>query len=255
MTTTPDGQTAASHGPRPADPAGFRARPAAAPGDPLATAPAGSGARLAGTAIGGVATRGTAISGVGVDAVDIARFRQLLARRPKTIDRLFTSAELDRAGRRVDPVPTLAARFAAKEATMKALGVGVGGIRWHDVEVGAADSGAPVLVVRGRASTRAEAAGVGRWHVSLTHTDAVAVATVVAETVSPPGAEAVAPAGAEAVAPAGAEATPPGTLRAATGSHPAPGHRGASDDRAARRSGDVGDDQTAGEGGAPCCLW
>lgn len=118
---------------------------------------------------------------VGIDAVDIGRFRHLLARRPRLAGRLFTATELERAARRVDPVPTLAARFAAKEATMKALGVGVGGIDWHDVEVAAATGGAPVLVVSGRASARADEIGMGRWHVSLTHTETLAVASVVAE--------------------------------------------------------------------------
>lgn len=145
--------------------------PATLPGELPSAGPAGAGVPLT----------GTGIHAVGIDAVDIGRFRQLLARRPGVAERLFTSAELARAGRRADRVPTLAARFAAKEATMKALGVGVGGIGWHDVELGATDSGAPVLVVRGRASTRAEAAGVGRWHVSLTHTDTLAMASVVAE--------------------------------------------------------------------------
>lgn len=124
---------------------------------------------------------GGSVHGVGIDAVDIARFRDVLARRPAVADRLFTPAERRRAARGADGVPSLAARFAAKEATMKALGVGIGAVDWHDVEVLAADSGAPVLHVSGRAALRATAAGVGRWHVSLTHTDTVAMATVLAE--------------------------------------------------------------------------
>lgn len=146
--------------------------PGAGPGALPAAIPAGAGAPRV----------GQGVHAVGIDAVDIRRFRRVLARRPGVAERLFTQAELDRAGRRADRVPTLAARFAAKEATMKALGVGVGGIDWHDVELAAAGSGAPVLVVTGRASALADAAGVGRWHVSLTHTDTLALATVVVET-------------------------------------------------------------------------
>jgi len=68
----------------------------------------------------------SAVVGVGIDAVDIDRFRLLLARRPKMADRLFSPAEQELALRRSDPLPTLAARFAAKEAVMKALSTGLG---------------------------------------------------------------------------------------------------------------------------------
>ena len=73
--------------------------------------------------------------GVGMDLVDIQRFREVLARRPVLRERLFTEAELSLAAQREDPIPTLAARFAAKEAVMKALGVGLGAFSFHDVEV------------------------------------------------------------------------------------------------------------------------
>jgi holo-[acyl-carrier protein] synthase len=136
------------------------------------------------------------MTGVGIDAVDIGRFRAVLARRPAVADRLFTSVELRRAGARADAIPSLAARFAAKEAAMKALGVGVGAVDWHDVEVDAAPSGAPSLVVRGRAAARAAAVGVDRFHVSLTHTDTLAMATVLVEAVkSETGLETTAPVG------------------------------------------------------------
>jgi len=121
------------------------------------------------------------VHGVGIDVVDLARFAGALDRHPALAARLFTVAELERAGRRADPVPTLAARFAAKEAVMKALGVGVGAIGWHDVEVGSVPSGAPTLAVSGRAAALAAAAGISRWHLSLTHAQTVAMAAVVAE--------------------------------------------------------------------------
>lgn len=124
--------------------------------------------------------RGTPIIGIGIDAVDVDRFRLLLGRRPGVAERLFTDGERAFGGRHRDPAPRLAARFAAKEAVMKALGVGLGAFAFHDVEVVSAPSGAPSLVLRGAAATLAERQGVVSWRLSLTHTDLVAEAVVVA---------------------------------------------------------------------------
>ncbi|MGH8980763.1 MAG: holo-ACP synthase [Acidimicrobiales bacterium] len=120
----------------------------------------------------------TPIAGVGVDAVDVERFGSVLDRRPSIATRLFTEGERrDGAG----DVQRLAVRFAAKEATMKALGRGIGSVAWHDVEVVRAESGAPSLVLSSSAAILAARRGVSHWHVSLTHTATVAVAMVVAE--------------------------------------------------------------------------
>jgi holo-[acyl-carrier protein] synthase len=119
--------------------------------------------------------------GIGIDAVDIERFRVSLARTPTLRTRLFTEEELDYVAPMVDPVPSLAVRFAAREAVMKSLGVGLGAFGFHDVWVRRADSGVPSLQVHGPAADLAAAAGVTRWHLSLTHTDLVAVAYVMAE--------------------------------------------------------------------------
>ena len=90
--------------------------------------------------------------GIGLDAVDVERFRAALRRHPRLADRVFTPTErADMAGR-ADPVPGLAARFAAKEATMKALGVGIGSVRLAEIGVVRAPSGAPSLVTTGRAA-------------------------------------------------------------------------------------------------------
>jgi len=121
------------------------------------------------------------VRGIGVDAVDVERFRTVIERRPALVERLFTPAERAYAEASRDPGPRLAARFAAKEAAWKALGVGVGAVGFWDVEVVRADGGAPRLAVSGRAASLAARLGVHRWHVSLTHTDTVAVASVVAE--------------------------------------------------------------------------
>ncbi|MGC9962848.1 MAG: holo-ACP synthase [Acidimicrobiales bacterium] len=120
------------------------------------------------------------VVGVGIDAVDIDRFRLLLARRPKMADRLFSPAEQELALRRSDPLPTLAARFAAKEAVMKALSTGLGGVDFADIEVLSNPGGAPRLSVSGRASERAHSLGITSWHVSLSHTHTLATAIVVA---------------------------------------------------------------------------
>ncbi len=119
--------------------------------------------------------------GVGVDVVDIERFRRSLERTPSMRLRLFTASELESLANRADPVPGLAARFAAREAMMKSLGLGLGAFGFHDVWVARALSGAPSLVVEGRALAIAEAAGVVRWHLSLSHSESVAIAQVVAE--------------------------------------------------------------------------
>ena len=122
----------------------------------------------------------TGVIGIGVDAVDVNRFRATLSRTPSMRDRVFTDGELVPLADRNDPVPSLAARFAAREAVMKAMGVGLGAFDFHDVWVDRLDSGRPVLQVSGRADALARELGIGSWHLSLTHTDELAIAYVVA---------------------------------------------------------------------------
>jgi phosphopantetheine--protein transferase-like protein len=121
-----------------------------------------------------------ALIGLGIDSVDIARFAAALARRPALSDRLFTDEERAYAARQSNPVPSLAARFAAKEAVMKALGVGLGAFAWSDVSLSRQGLSAPRLIVRGRAASLASSQGVTGWHISITHTDTVASAVVAA---------------------------------------------------------------------------
>lgn len=118
--------------------------------------------------------------GIGIDAVEIDRFRQALARRPHLARRVFTDAEQAYGARSSDPAPRLAARWAAKEAVMKALGVGLGAFAFCDVEVVSEPSGAPVLVLRGAAADLADRQGVSYWRLSLTHTASLAGAVAVA---------------------------------------------------------------------------
>ena len=133
------------------------------------------------------------IVGVGVDAVDVERFRRILARRPGFAARYFSAAERADAARGADPAESLAARFAAKEAVMKALGTGIGGFALRDVEVrvrrraddagatGKAETGAPSLVLHAAAAAVAARRQATTLHLSLTHTSQVAIAFVVAE--------------------------------------------------------------------------
>lgn len=121
------------------------------------------------------------VVGIGVDAVDIERFRTSLRRTPRLRRRLFTATELDYVAPKVDPVPSLAARFAAREAVMKALGLGLGAFGFHEVWVEVGSSGAPYLAVTGRAAALCDARRVTRWHLSLSHDGPVAIAMVVAD--------------------------------------------------------------------------
>jgi len=120
--------------------------------------------------------------GLGVDLVDVDQLRRALVRTPTLTERLFTTTERTYAESARDPAERYAVRFAAKEAVMKALGVGLGAIDWHDVEVVRnAESGAPSLRITGRAAALADSAGVSGWLVSLTHTSSSAQAVVIAE--------------------------------------------------------------------------
>ena len=94
--------------------------------------------------------------------------------------RLFTDRELEYVAPKEDPVPSLAARFASREAVMKAMGLGLGAFSFHEVWVDRLDSGEPRLYVTGRAAELANERGIATWHLSITHTDLVAIAYVVA---------------------------------------------------------------------------
>lgn len=121
------------------------------------------------------------IIGIGIDLVDIERFRTSLARTPSMRTRLFTQTELDYVAPKIDPVPSLAARFAAREAVMKSLGLGLGAFGFQEVWVERAESGQPSLMITGQARVLADAAGVTSWHLSLTHSATTAGAYVIAE--------------------------------------------------------------------------
>ena len=120
------------------------------------------------------------VVGVGIDLVDIDRIRDVLRRRPRFATERFTAGEQAWCERRHDPAERYAARFAAKEAALKALGVGLGSVRLVDLEVVRAESGAPSLVLHGSAAELATSRGVTGWHLSLTHSRSLAGAVAVA---------------------------------------------------------------------------
>ncbi|TQL03410.1 holo-ACP synthase [Cellulomonas sp. SLBN-39] len=114
------------------------------------------------------------IVGVGIDVVDVARFVATLERAPGLRERLFTPAERDM------PATSLAARFAAKEAIAKALGAPPG-MSWQDATVRRVAGAQPVVEVTGTVRARADALGVDRFHLSISHDAGIASAMVVAE--------------------------------------------------------------------------
>lgn len=125
-----------------------------------------------------------AIVGHGVDLTEVARIERMVADQgQRFLERCFTEGErayADRSAKR--RFEHLAARFAAKEAAMKALGTGwANGVGWTDLEIVNGPEGAPSLRVHGRAADLASERGITVWHVSLTHTGSTAMASVIAE--------------------------------------------------------------------------
>ena len=114
----------------------------------------------------------------GVDIIEIPRVRLVFEKYgQRFLDRVFTAGEIAYCRGRTS---NLAARFAAKEAAMKALGTGVRGVAWKDIEVVRQESGAPSIQLHGRAKNRAEHLGVQEMALSLSHSREYAVASVIA---------------------------------------------------------------------------
>lgn len=123
------------------------------------------------------------IVGSGVDLVEIARLRKIIQNlNGRFVQRVFTEGEQSFCDQRRDPAPHYAARFAAKEALFKALGTGwAQGVTWRDVEVQRQEHQAPVMILHGEALGRSKALGAAHIHLSLTHSEHYAVATVILE--------------------------------------------------------------------------
>lgn len=120
------------------------------------------------------------IFGVGTDIIEISRVNKA-ARREAFLYRVFTEKEISACHERGDFFASLAARFAAKEAVVKALGTGFRGYRWHDIEVVSANNGCPAVFLTGRAREWALSQGIVKIHISMSHNKEYAVAFCVAE--------------------------------------------------------------------------
>lgn len=118
----------------------------------------------------------------GIDMVDIESTRRLLADpTDQLLARCFTMQEQQSAGDGLDRPDRLSGRFAIKEAVMKSLGTGFGeGVGFLDVEIVSLPSGAPTVVLHGKAKARAEAMGIDRWLVTTSHEGNMAIASVIA---------------------------------------------------------------------------
>jgi holo-[acyl-carrier protein] synthase len=121
------------------------------------------------------------IFGIGVDVVDLARFERALARTPMLKNRLFAQSERIKDGREL-PLRSLAGRFAAKEAFIKALGSS-SGVQWHDMAVVSDSEGRPSMALRDSAAAIVATLGITAIHLSMSHDAGVAIAYVVAERV------------------------------------------------------------------------
>jgi holo-[acyl-carrier protein] synthase len=124
------------------------------------------------------------ILGIGIDLADAARIRAAVTEHGESfLDTFLTEAERARCRERRDPYPCYAARFAAKEAFVKALGTGLrDGLSWRDIEVTVDAAGKPSVRVDGEAARAIERAGAGPPHLSLAHEGDTAAAVVVLET-------------------------------------------------------------------------
>ena len=123
------------------------------------------------------------IVSIGIDIIEVRRVREVLLRTPRFAERVFTPAERTYCdGRGAVAAEHYAARFAAKEAALKALQTGwSGGVAWQDVEISAKESGAPLLIFHGRVRELYEKSGATAAHLSMSHTSEHAIAEVVLE--------------------------------------------------------------------------
>jgi holo-[acyl-carrier protein] synthase len=123
------------------------------------------------------------IVAIGIDIIEVKRVREVLLRTPRFVERVFTVAERAYCDSRgVVAAQHYAARFAGKEAALKAFQTGWrGGISWQDVEICARDSGAPYLIFHGEVKRLFEQSGATAAHLSLSHTTEHAIAQVILE--------------------------------------------------------------------------
>lgn len=123
---------------------------------------------------------GKVVIAIGSDIVDIDRVRGVISRQPRFVERTYTESEAAYCLARNDPAERFAVRFAAKEAVLKALGVGLGGAAMVDIEVVRLPSGKPELVLHGSAAELARSQSISDWLISMSHSDNLAQVFVAA---------------------------------------------------------------------------
>jgi len=121
---------------------------------------------------------GLVVVAIGADVIEIDRVRDVVTRQPGFVTRVYTSDEIEYCQKHRDPAERFAVRFAAKEAVLKTLGVGLGGADLTDIEVIRTASGKPELAISGRAEPLAVSLGIVKWLITLSHSDTVAQAFV-----------------------------------------------------------------------------
>lgn len=123
------------------------------------------------------------VSGIGIDLIDLSDFGRTLKRAgERFIQRIYTDAEIEYCRSQPHPSQSFAARFAAKEAAMKALGIaGEEGLSWKDFEVVVSISGRPTMVLHAQAAARSKALRVRTLQISLSHSLLAAGAVAIAE--------------------------------------------------------------------------
>jgi holo-[acyl-carrier protein] synthase len=126
------------------------------------------------------------IISIGIDIIEVRRVREVLLRTPRFVERVFTASERAYCdGRGTVAAEHYAARFAAKEATLKALQTGwSGGVAWQDIEIVSRETGAPFLQLHGRVRELFEQSGATVAHLSISHTTEHAIAEVILESSS-----------------------------------------------------------------------
>jgi holo-[acyl-carrier protein] synthase len=117
---------------------------------------------------------------VGVDVVGVERLERLVRDDEDRQRELFTQRELDYCSGKRRQYEHMAVRFAAKEAVLKAMGLGLGACGWREIEVTRAESGVPSIVLHGRARALADERGIRSWRLTMTHTHRLAEAIAVA---------------------------------------------------------------------------
>lgn len=118
---------------------------------------------------------------IGVDIIEIERVKKAVERTPRFLDRIFTNREVDYCMKKANPYPSLAARFAAKEALRKLHPAFIIGVRFHDLEVLPGEDGRPQVYLHGEAERRCRIEGIGEISISLSHSREQAIATAIAK--------------------------------------------------------------------------